>query len=92
MKDKNAPKKPRSAFFCYQMERRPKLGKEQPSLGNKDIIRTMSQEWNGMVEKDREPYMKLAVKDKERYKKAIVEYEKKKKTEDPKKSVEKKKA
>jgi hypothetical protein len=38
-KDKNAPKKPMSAFFCYQQARRPSLKQEVPDLNHKDIIR-----------------------------------------------------
>ena len=37
-KDKNAPKRPMSAFFCYQKVRRPMLAKENPKLGNKQIV------------------------------------------------------
>lgn len=38
-KDKNAPKKPMSAFFCYQQARRASLKQESPELNHKDIIR-----------------------------------------------------
>lgn len=38
VKDKNAPKKPVSAFFCYQKVRRPILKQEKPELGNKDLV------------------------------------------------------
>lgn len=38
-KDPNAPKKPMSAFFCYQQERREPLKKEMPELDHKSIIR-----------------------------------------------------
>jgi hypothetical protein len=38
-KDKDAPKKPMSPFFCYQAERRQKLKGEQPDLNNPQIIK-----------------------------------------------------
>jgi hypothetical protein len=38
-KDKNAPKKPMSPFFCYQAVRRAGLKAEQPTLNNTDIIK-----------------------------------------------------
>jgi hypothetical protein len=38
-KDPNAPKKPMSAFFCFQMARRQGLKKEAPGLNHKDIIK-----------------------------------------------------
>lgn len=38
-KPKDAPKKPMSAFFCYQSARRDALKKEAPELNHKDIIK-----------------------------------------------------
>jgi structure-specific recognition protein 1 len=38
-KDPNAPKKPMSAFFCFQMARRQALKGEAPDLNHKDIIK-----------------------------------------------------
>lgn len=38
-KDPNAPKKPMSAFFCFQMARRNGLKHEAPELNHKDIIK-----------------------------------------------------
>jgi len=38
-KDKEAPKKPMSPFFCYQAMRRQKLKQEQPDLNNPNIIK-----------------------------------------------------
>lgn len=38
-KDKDAPKKPMSPFFCYQNNRRPTLLVEQPTLKNTELIK-----------------------------------------------------
>jgi hypothetical protein len=38
-RDKDAPKKPLSPFFCYQAIRRPLLIAEQPTLKNTEIIK-----------------------------------------------------
>ena len=38
-KDPNAPKKPLSAFFFYIKGRRDNLKKENPALGNTDIVK-----------------------------------------------------
>jgi structure-specific recognition protein 1 len=75
-KDKNAPKRAISAFFFYQKERRESLKKEQPQLDNKQLISKMSEEWNGMNDAARVPYVKLAEGDKHRYEKEKKEYEK----------------
>lgn len=37
-KDKDAPKRAMSAFFCYQKSRREPLQKESPKLDNKQLV------------------------------------------------------
>ena len=86
-KDKNAPKKAISAFFFYNKERRPILKKEQPSLDNKQIIKTMSEEWNKLSDEKKKPYIAKAEADKKRYAKEKEEYDKTHKVE--KKSTKK---
>ena len=80
-KDKNAPKRAISAFFFYQKERRESLKKEKPNLGNKELISTMSNEWNNMKDPEKKKYNELAEKDKKRNEKEKAEYEAKKKDE-----------
>ena len=80
-KDKNAPKRPISAYFFYNQERRETLKKEKPSLDNKDLIRIMSEEWNKLNDEQKKPYMKKAEEDKKRYLEEMKEYEKNKKDE-----------
>ena len=66
-KDKDAPKRAISAFFFYNQERREKLKKEQPKLDNKEIIKTMSAEWNALSDEKKKPYVAKAEADKKRY-------------------------
>eukprot|EP01022_Parablepharisma_sp_SALTPOND_P030092 TRINITY_DN752_c1_g1_i1.p3 TRINITY_DN752_c1_g1~~TRINITY_DN752_c1_g1_i1.p3 ORF type:complete len:286 (+),score=27.95 TRINITY_DN752_c1_g1_i1:1078-1935(+) len=90
-KYKDAPKKPISAFFCYQKMRRENIKKENPKMNNKELVavlyldqsltQKMSEEWRTMDEKSKEPYEKMAEKEKERYEKEKKEYEEKKKAE-----------
>ena len=68
-KDKDAPKRAISAFFFYNQERREKLKKEKPELDNKEIIKTMSAEWNALSDEKKKPYVEKAEADKKRYKK-----------------------
>ena len=89
-KDKNAPKRAISAFFFYNKERRETLKKEQPNLSNKDIISTMSKEWNELSEEKRKPYMEKAIKDKERYEKEKKIYDDSKKSKSTEKTSAKK--
>ena len=97
-KDKDAPKRAisafffynqeRRAFFFYNQERREKLKKEKPELDNKEIIKTMSAEWNALSDEKKKPYIEKAEADKKRYEAEKKAYDAKKKAE-PKKSVKK---
>ena len=87
-KDKDAPKRALSAFFFYNQERRETLKKEKPELNNKDIIKTMSTEWNALSDEKKKPYMEKAEADKKRYEAEKKAYDEKKKAE-PKKSAKK---
>jgi len=75
---KGKPKKPLSAFFCYQSTRRPDITHVYPRLCNKEIVSKMSEEWRRMDEKQKEPYVRLAEKDCERYRKEKTSYDEKK--------------
>ena len=78
-KDKDAPKRAISAFFFYNQERREKLKKEQPKLDNKEIIKTMSAEWNALSDEKKKPYIAKAEADKKRYEEEKKAYDAKKK-------------
>ena len=78
-KDKNAPKRPISAYLFYNQERREKLKKEKPNLDNKELIKAMSEEWNKLTDEEKKPYVKKAEADKKRYIEEMKAYESKKK-------------
>ena len=91
-KDNDAPKRAISAFFFYNKERRETLKKEQPNLDNKQIISTMSKEWNELSEEKRKPYEEKAEADKKRYEEEKKKYDAKKSSErKSKKSTKKEK-
>eukprot|EP00829_Urostomides_striatus_P003332 TRINITY_DN13743_c0_g1_i1.p1 TRINITY_DN13743_c0_g1~~TRINITY_DN13743_c0_g1_i1.p1 ORF type:complete len:150 (+),score=100.97 TRINITY_DN13743_c0_g1_i1:15-464(+) len=69
-KDKNAPKKPMTAYFWYMKTRREDLKKEKPDLNHKEIISTMAEEWRSMTEDKKAKYNKMAEEDKAKAKKA----------------------
>ena len=83
-KDKDAPKRAISAFFFYNQERREKLKKEKPNLDNKEIIKTMSAEWNALSDEKKKPYVQKAEADKKRYETEKKAYDAKKKQENKK--------
>ena len=80
-KDIDAPKRAISAFFFYNKERREKLKKEKPNLDNKEIIKTMSAEWNALSDEKKKPYVAKAEADKKRYEAEKKAYDAKKKGE-----------
>ena len=77
-KDKDAPKRPLSAYFFYIQERREALKKEKPNLENKELIKTMGEEWNKLSDEEKKPYVKKAEADKKRYQEDMKAYEKNK--------------
>ena len=78
-RDFNAPKRPVTAFFYFQSERRMALKKESPNLDNKTMVSKMSLEWNSMNENDKLKYMKKAEEDRKRYEKEKAAYDEKRK-------------
>jgi hypothetical protein len=71
---KKSPKRAISAFMFYNMERRENLKKEQPQLDIKQLVSKTSEEWKGMNDKARVPYVQLAEVDKRRYENEINKY------------------
>lgn len=66
-KDKNAPKKPMSPFFCYQHVRRSQIKLEDPEISNNNIIKTMASEWRGMDKEQQAPFIAETEVHKKRY-------------------------
>jgi len=78
VKDPNAPKRGSSAYILYSNSRREALKKEQPNLDHKQIIQTLSKEWNALSESAKAPFNKQAEAEKARYIKEKEAYSKKK--------------
>ena len=68
------PKKPMSSFFIYAGERRPVLKKERENLSTGKISTLIGKEWKALSEEQKLVYQNKAVKAKEVYKKAMVDY------------------
>eukprot|EP00922_Rhytidocystis_sp_ex-Travisia-forbesii_P019901 GHVS01029378.1.p4 GENE.GHVS01029378.1~~GHVS01029378.1.p4 ORF type:complete len:101 (+),score=22.81 GHVS01029378.1:214-516(+) len=78
-KDKSAPKRAKSAFLFFSIERRKELVEEKPELQSKiaEVSKMLGVEWGKMNDGDKERYEKSAKGDKLRYEKEKVEYAKK---------------
>lgn len=60
---------PRSAFFIFCAEFRPKVKGETPGLTIGDVAKRLGEMWNGTASEDKQPYEKKAAKLKEKYEK-----------------------
>lgn len=76
-KDPNAPKRGKSAFIFYSMERRAALKEEQPELSFGEVGKALGAEWKELSAKEKKPYETLAAKDKKRAEKEKAAYESK---------------
>lgn len=80
-KDPNKPKRAKSAFMFYCEKHRPKLIEDQRKIGKVNIgniAKTLGKGWGKLKSPaQKKPFDTLALKDKERYEKAIGEYNEK---------------
>lgn len=60
---------PRSAFFIFCSEYRPKVKGETPGLTIGDVAKRLGEMWNGTASEDKQPFEKKAAKLKEKYEK-----------------------
>ena len=68
-KEKQGPKRAKTAYFFFIEERRPKLVKEKPELKAKEIVVILGEEWRKLKESEKKKYQDLSNKDKERFNK-----------------------
>ena len=70
-RDKNAPKRPPTAFFLFCKERREHVReqtkKEDPKSGVVEVARKLGEIWRSLSEQDKDKYVKLAVIEKGKY-------------------------
>ncbi|KAL6502407.1 hypothetical protein OROHE_024685 [Orobanche hederae] len=78
-KDPLKPKQPMSAYFIFSNERRSALLVEKKNV--LEAAKITGEEWKNMTEKQREPYQKMALKNKEEYTKEMEVYRHKKEEE-----------
>ena len=80
-KDPNKPKRAKTSFMFYCDKYRPALIEEQRKGGGKvnigDIAKALGTSWKKLKSNKRKSFDESAAKDKERYEKAIAEYNEK---------------
>jgi len=65
---------PRSAFFIFCGDYRPKIKGENPGLSIGDIAKKLGEMWNGSTAEVKQPYEKKAAKLKEKYDKVVYSF------------------
>ncbi|KAI8384348.1 high mobility group box domain-containing protein, partial [Radiomyces spectabilis] len=73
-KDPNAPKRYMGSYLLWSQEFRHKLKELEPDLNPRDVAKAMGEKWKSMTEKEKEPYVKRAEKEKARYEQEMSEY------------------
>lgn len=73
-KDPNAPKRGKSAFMFYSIEKRPKISKKKPELSFTEIAKFIGAEWKNLKPRTKKKYEKLAEADKLRYQQEMEAY------------------
>ena len=74
-KDPNAPKGAKTAYMCFCQETRAKLLKENPSISVPEVGKECGRRWKEISPSQKTKYEQMAVKDKERFKTEMAEYE-----------------
>ncbi|KAK4490788.1 hypothetical protein RD792_001501 [Penstemon davidsonii] len=75
-KDPLKPKHPLSAYFVFSNERRTALSEENKTV--QEVAKITGEEWKNMTEKQKAPYEKVALKNKEQYMQEMELYKQKK--------------
>lgn len=78
-KDPNAPKKPVTGYMYFNKYKIDEYKKKNPGQKiNVTLISKQSgEEWKNLKEHEKDKYLKMAIKDKKRYEKEIIIYNKK---------------
>jgi len=69
-----APKRPKSAYMMFSIDKRPEISKAHPNESFGQLGKLLGQAWKEVTSDEKEKYNALAAKDKLRYQKEIAEY------------------
>jgi len=72
----NAPKRPGNAYTLYIKDVMPQLKKENPKKSQPELFKKAAEEWNGLSDKNKQPYIKQYDKAREVYENLLKEFEK----------------
>ncbi|KAI8636011.1 high mobility group box domain-containing protein [Parasitella parasitica] len=63
--------------MLYSQSVRPDVVKKNPTLSSVDVAKLIGEMWNSLSDKEKQPFVKAADKEKTRFQKEMAEYEKK---------------
>jgi len=89
-KDPLAPKRPRTAFLLFSVDKRESVIQAQPNLVFGDIAKEVSVLWKNCRESERQKYNNLANEDKQRYEREMEEYKAQQREKEEKRKMKKK--
>jgi len=73
-KDPAAPKRPKSSYILFCVDKREEVKKKNPSMSAKEITSKLAEMWNSYNDKQKKKYVDQASKDKERYQEEMNDY------------------
>ena len=74
LKDKDAPKRPMSAFLAYSQARRAEVRAANPNMDNISVSRELAKMWKEAPQEEKQGYIDEEAKKREVYKVAIADY------------------
>jgi hypothetical protein len=74
-KDKNAPKRAKTAFIIFSSEMRPDLKRKHPEYGFSELGKELAKLWRAVSEEEKKRFEQLAAEDKQRYDREKRTYE-----------------
>jgi len=81
VKDPLAPKKPLSAFFVFNNEKKDSIKAANPDFKVVDVAKELGRQWQELNDEQKAPYKKEAEERKKQYEEDLAEYMKKKETD-----------
>lgn len=78
-KDKDAPKRGKTAYIFFTQEKRDEVKAQNPNIGFTEISTVIAGMWNKLTDAQKKKYNDMAARDKERYTQEMQKYQAKSK-------------
>lgn len=81
-KDPDAPKRPLGPYFYYFKDNNARIKEQHPEFIQKEVVSKIAQDWKGLTEDQKQPYVEKSKEDKLRYIREKEIYDEKKRKEE----------